>query len=58
MSPEALPQKDAEARQRQGERGQEEEKPTGEGGIGGDVELCEEVDEERLTHAESVDREG
>src|SRR5256885_418624 len=53
--PQALPEDDRHAGKREQDRHDEEEKPAGERGVGGDAELAEEADEERLAHADPVD---
>src|SRR3954452_20639532 len=52
-----LPEDHGESRQGEQDRHHEEEEAAGEGGVGVDSEIPEEADEERLAHAEAVDRE-
>src|SRR5207244_7872283 len=53
---EALPGEDRGSRERERERHEEEEEPGREGRVRVDVEVAEEVDEERLAHRKAVDR--
>src|SRR5258705_8401096 len=52
-----LPQDHGDPWQREHDRHQEEQEAAREGGIGVDAQVAEEADEERLAHAEPVDRE-
>src|SRR6266545_7052677 len=54
---EALPEDDREAGRREDERHHEEEEAGRERGVGVNVQLAEEADEEGLAHGEAVDRE-
>src|SRR6476469_1081840 len=54
----ALPGQDRGARERDGDRDDEEEEAGREGLVGIDTELRQEADEERLAHRQAVDREG
>src|SRR4051812_16813836 len=55
---EALPAEDRRAREREREGDEEEEEARREGRVRVDVQVAEEVDEERLADREPVDREG
>src|SRR5581483_8133677 len=57
-SNDALPQEHDDAGQREEDRHHEEQEAAREGEIRMDAQLAEEADEERLTHADAVDREG
>src|SRR3954452_12749211 len=56
-SPQALPEDDRDARQRQQDRHHEEDEAARERLVGRHAQLAEEADEERLAHADAVDRE-